>query len=50
MSLFDISHTPLAERVRPASLDEVIGQEHLVGQGKLLRQLIDQGQPISLIL
>ena len=41
---------PLAERIRPRQLDELIGQEHLVGaQGALIRQ-IEQGTIPSLIL
>jgi putative ATPase len=42
---------PLAERMRPRNLDEFVGQGHLVGQGKLIRRLIeDGGPPPSLIL
>lgn len=41
---------PLAERMRPASLAEVIGQEHLAGQAGILRKLIDAGHLPSLIL
>jgi putative ATPase len=41
---------PLAERLRPQHLNEVIGQEHLVGAGKIIRQIIEQKQPTSLIL
>lgn len=41
---------PLAERLRPDSLDQVIGQEHLVAGGKIIRQIIDNKQPTSLIL
>lgn len=40
---------PLAERMRPKSLDEVIGQHHLLAEGKLLRQLVKSRQPFSLI-
>jgi putative ATPase len=40
---------PLAERMRPRSLDEFIGQGHLVGKGKLLRQAIEQDKLISMI-
>ena len=32
---------PLAERLRPKTLDEYIGQEHLVGKGAVLRRMID---------
>lgn len=41
---------PLAERMRPRSLDEFKGQEHLLGTGKLLRRLIETDQISSLIL
>ncbi|MDR1085632.1 MAG: replication-associated recombination protein A [Deltaproteobacteria bacterium] len=41
---------PLAQRMRPASLDDYIGQSHLVGPDKLLRLLYEQGQVASLIL
>jgi len=43
------NHVPLAERVRPASLDEFIGQEHLVGPGKVLEQMIRSGKGHSII-
>ncbi|RWX52490.1 putative ATPase [Candidatus Electrothrix marina] len=42
--------TPLAERMRPVSLDDFFGQEHLVGRGKLLRELISNGKIPSLLL
>ena len=41
---------PLAERLRPEHLDQVIGQEHLVAHGKIIRQIIENKQPTSLIL
>lgn len=41
---------PLAERLRPTKLDEVLGQEHIVGKGRLLREIIDSKKPVSLIL
>lgn len=44
------SNTPLAERMRPQSLDEVVGQQHLLGEGKLLRRLIENDQLSSVIL
>jgi putative ATPase len=40
---------PLAERVRPETLDEFVGQEHLVGMGRVLRQLIESDQLASII-
>ena len=41
---------PLAERLRPQTLDEYIGQRHLVGQGAVLRKMIDAGRISSFIL
>ena len=41
---------PLAERLRPKTLDEYIGQEHLVGPGAVLRRMIDSGKISSFIL
>ena len=41
---------PLAERMRPQHLDEVIGQVHLLGPGKPLRIAFDTGTPHSMIL
>jgi putative ATPase len=42
--------TPLAERLRPQSLDEIVGQDHLVGKGKVLRVMVEQDQLTSIIL
>ncbi len=41
---------PLAERMRPATLDDYIGQTHLVGPGNILRRMIDSGNVSSFIL
>ena len=41
---------PLAERLRPKSLDEYIGQKHLVGEGAVLRRMIDSGRVPSFLL
>jgi len=43
------SRAPLAERMRPRTLDDYVGQEHLVGEGKILRRLIDQDRIPSMI-
>ncbi|WP_284306902.1 replication-associated recombination protein A [Hydrogenophaga electricum] len=43
-------HVPLAERLRPRSLGEVIGQRHLLGEGMALRLAFESGQPHSCIL
>lgn len=45
-----MSLIPLAERLRPRTLDDYIGQEHLVGQGAVLRKMIESGNISSLIL
>ncbi|MEB0058372.1 MULTISPECIES: replication-associated recombination protein A [unclassified Variovorax] len=44
------SHQPLAERLRPKTLGEVIGQQHLLGPGMALRIAFESGQPHSCIL
>ncbi len=41
---------PLAERMRPETLDEVIGQTHLLGDAEILRRIVKQKEPVSLIL
>ena len=41
---------PLAERLRPRTLDEVVGQQHLLGPGKPLRLAFEAGKPHSMIL
>src|SRR5687767_10347567 len=46
----DDPNAPLAARMRPRTLDEYVGQEHLLGPGKLLRRLIEAGQLPSIIL
>lgn len=40
---------PLADRIRPSSLDEMVGQEHLLGKGKALRNIIESGQLPNLV-
>src|SRR3954469_363985 len=44
------THAPLAERLRPKTLGEVIGQQHLLGEGMPLRIAFESGQPHSCIL
>ena len=46
----DFSPKPLAERIRPQSLDDLIGQEHLVGKNGVLRRAIESGSIPSMIL
>lgn len=41
---------PLAEQMRPQTLDEVIGQTHLLGDAEILRRIVKQKEPVSLIL
>ena len=40
---------PLASRLRPDNLEEYVGQQHLIGKGKILRQLIEKDQVSSMI-
>lgn len=44
------TNEPLAERIRPRTLDELVGQEHLVGKGSILRTAIEEGKIPSIIL
>lgn len=44
------SHAPLAARMRPASLDEVEGQDHLLAPGAAFRTMVEAGRPVSMIL
>ena len=50
MSPAPSTHPPLAERLRPQTLAEVIGQQHLLGEGMALRLAFESGQPHSCIL
>ncbi len=57
MDLFDSAleqrfdeYAPLAARMRPRSLDEIVGQRHLLGPGRALRRLIESGEPTSVVL
>ncbi|MBQ6221969.1 MAG: replication-associated recombination protein A [Solobacterium sp.] len=51
-SLFDnrAETTPLADRMRPETLEDYVGQEHLLGEGKVLRRMIDRDEVQSMIL
>ena len=42
-------HAPLAEQMRPTTLDEVVGQQHLLGEGKPLRVAFESGRPHSMV-
>jgi putative ATPase len=48
--LYKMSAAPLAERMRPDTLDDLVGQEHLTGKGSILRTAIEQGKLPSMIL
>ena len=41
---------PLANRVRPQNLDQFVGQEQLLGPGKILREIIDNNQSVSVVV
>ena len=44
-----MNRVPLAERMRPQSLEEVIGQDEIIGQGKILTEIVRKGEPVNLI-
>ena len=44
-----MNRVPLAERMRPKSLDEVIGQDEIIGKGKILTEILKKGEPVNLI-
>lgn len=44
-----MDNRPLAERLRPETLDDIVGQSHLVGSGKIVHEIISRQQPTSLI-
>ena len=46
----DLAGRPLADRMRPRSLDEYLGQDHILAPGKALRTQIENGRLTSLIL
>ena len=43
------NRVPLAERMRPQTLDEVVGQEGIIGEGKILTEIVKKGEPVNLI-
>ncbi|MFN8244414.1 MAG: replication-associated recombination protein A [Ferruginibacter sp.] len=45
-----MNNSPLAERLRPGTLDDLVGQEHLTGKGSILRKAIEHGKVPSMIL
>lgn len=48
-SFWNENNEPLAERLRPTTIDEIVGQEHLLGKGKILRTLIENDRVSSLV-
>ena len=44
-----MNRVPLAERMRPRRLSEVLGQEKIVGEGKILTEIVKKGEPVNLI-
>ncbi len=44
-----LRYVPLAERMRPTTIKDVVGQDHVLGEGKLIHGLVKSGQPFSLI-
>ena len=46
----DIPNQPLADRMRPRTLEDFVGQEHLVGKGAVIRRMIESGTVVSFIL
>ena len=45
-----MNRVPLAERMRPTKLSEVVGQEQIIGEGKILTEIVRRGEPVNLIL
>src|SRR3712207_2841399 len=45
----DVAGQPLAARMRPVTLDQLVGQEHVLGEGSALRRAIEEGRPHSMI-
>ncbi len=50
IGLGDTMNEPLAIKLRPKNIDEVIGQEHLIGPGKIIRNMVQNGRIFSMIL
>ncbi|MBR2836814.1 replication-associated recombination protein A [Candidatus Saccharibacteria bacterium] len=45
-----MNRVPLAERMRPTKLDEVVGQEAIIGEGRILTEIVRKGEPVNVIL
>lgn len=48
-SIWNENNEPLAERLRPSSIDEIVGQDHLLGKGKILRNMIESDKVPSMV-
>lgn len=44
-----MNRIPLAERMRPQTLGEVVGQDAIIGDGKILTEIVKKGEPVNLI-
>ncbi|MBP6981793.1 AAA family ATPase, partial [Candidatus Gracilibacteria bacterium] len=49
-SIFQDSITPLASLLRPEKIDDLVGQDHLIGEGKPIRKFIEAGRLPSILL
>ena len=49
ISIWNDNNEPLAERLRPTSIDEIVGQDHLLGKGKILRNMIESDKVPSMV-
>ena len=47
--IYSMNRIPLAERMRPKKLSEVVGQDEIVGEGKILTEIVKKGEPVNLI-
>ncbi len=47
--IYSMNRVPLAERMRPQKLSEVVGQEEIIGDGKILTEIVRKGEPVNLI-
>ncbi len=47
--IYSMNRVPLAERMRPQKLSEVVGQDEIIGNGKILTEIVRKGEPVNLI-
>lgn len=47
--IYGMNRVPLAERMRPTKLSEVVGQDEIIGDGKILTEIVRKGEPVNLI-